>query len=363
MRVPRQPSRLPSPRSPEPPGTPPSPPGPGRLRRLGRLRWVACGVAFLVLCTAAAGWSCLRGLDGNIATDVTTARELARHSGERPAPAPGSAQNILVILTTAAEPAAERKRKSDSGRRQDAGRGEKAGQDPGEGRGERGGQDTSAEPAPAGGTIPAGAGAASLVLLHLADDGRRAAAVRLPRELQVEVPRCAGQDGEPVPAGRTRLDASYARGGAACTIRTLERLTGIRVDHHLIVDLGALRGVAEVLGDAHGCSLGELADRLGGEALRHPAELLPLLDSLTSSLTSDRDLDSLFELYGLVQRVRAVPRERLSVLTVPEEQGRLSQPAADSLFDALRADRPVPAEAVNPTRQPADPAVREALCG
>ncbi len=71
-----------------------------------------------------------------------------------------------------------------------------------------------------------------LLLLHLPTDGRSATAVSVPPGLPADVPACAGRDGTPHRATRTGLDRAHATGGTACLIRTLERLTRLRLDGH-----------------------------------------------------------------------------------------------------------------------------------
>ncbi|GAB2874716.1 LCP family protein [Streptomyces mayteni] len=274
---------------------------------------MAAAVALLVLGSATAGWCYLRGLDGNIVTDVTTADELERHRAERPTRAPGSeAENILVIGTGERSP------------------------------------DT-------------------VLLFHLAGDRSSGTAVALPRALGVAVPRCAGPEGTRLAARRGTLDTAYASGGAACLIRTLEGLTGIRVDHHLIVDYAVVGRVADALGGIEPCTLDALGRKLvSSGVLLNPAKLLPVLDALTSSITSDTELNSLRELYDLLREIRSVPRDALRFLTVPTETGdrtALVEADAEALFTRLREDRPVSADDGGPPLAAPDDAAANTMCG
>ncbi|MFD5318281.1 LCP family protein [Streptomyces sp. NPDC127098] len=317
MRVPRQPAYHAPDRAAEPESACRVPPAGWRRRwwrrswRRVRLRWVAAALALVVLGSATAGWCYLRGLDGNIVTDVTTADELERHRAERPARTPGEAKNILVI-----------------------------------GVGDRS-PDT-------------------VLLFHLAGDRRSATAVALPRALAVDVPRCTGVDGTGLAARRATLDAAYASGGAACLIRTLEGVSGIRVDHHLIVDYAVLGQLADAVGGVEPCTLDALARKIASSGvLLNPAKLLPLLDDLTSSITSDTELNSLRELYDLMREVRAVPRDELRFLTVPTERrdpSVLAEAEADALFARLREDRPVSKEDGGPPLVTSGDAAANTMC-
>ncbi|MEU7900906.1 LCP family protein [Nonomuraea sp. NPDC049152] len=77
------------------------------------------------------------------------------------------------------------------------------------------------------------------ILLNVAADRHSATAVSLPRDTVVPRPACG-----PHPASRTEpLNWAFAYGGAACTIATVERVTGIRIDHFVVLDFA---GVAEL---------------------------------------------------------------------------------------------------------------------
>ncbi|WP_129842277.1 LCP family protein [Streptomyces sp. RFCAC02] len=296
MRVPRQPAYHP------PTGPPAEPAGPPerRRRRARGLRWFALISTVLVLAGSLGGWLWLRGLDTGLTTDTATARELARHREERPAPAPGKARNILLIRSDAAA----------------AGDGDD--------------------------TADGAAGAEGLVLLHLAGDGSSATALGIPRTLETRIPACAGTDGTALDPREGSLAAAYGSGGAACAIRTLERLTGVRVDHHLIIDVEALREVADAVGGVEPCTLDALARKVSSSGvLLNPARLLPVLNALSASITTDAELDSLAELWQLIGTIRAVPRDAMAFLTVPLADGGLRQPDANHLFAALREDTEV----------------------
>ena len=141
-------------------------------------------------------------LDGNIRTDTRTADELRKYEAERP----------MSLVRGRAEHPADRLRQPG---RQGNG---KYGQDTGTQR-----SDTT-------------------ILLHL-QAGRQQRDRRLhPARPDGGRPglRPAGRDA----GGRARFaqfNWAFEFGGAACTIRTVEKLTGIRVDHHVIVDFSGFK--------------------------------------------------------------------------------------------------------------------------
>lgn len=86
----------------------------------------------------------------------------------------------------------------------------------------------------------------------------------------------------------------------------------------------------------------------GNGVLLNPLKLYPLLQAATSALTADPGLDSLSELYSLVNSLQKTPSDAIRFLTLPREQytadrnrDQLLQPEADQLFAALQADRAV----------------------
>ncbi|MDK1475735.1 LCP family protein [Streptomyces sp. 549] len=322
------------------------------------MRWTAVGVALVVLVGAGVGWTLYRKLEGNITTDVGTAEELERYDAERPATVSHEAKNILVL-----------------GSDTRAGGNRRYGQDSGTAR-----SDTA-------------------ILLHLSADRTNATAVSIPRDLMVTIPDCARPEGGRTKEQFAQFNWSFQFGGAACTIRTVEKLTDIRVDHHVVVDFKGFKRIVDSVGgvevcldepvsdpdaqlelpagrqtlkgeDAlgyvrarHGIGNGSDTQRMARQqeflaslfgkvrsngVLMNPAKLYPVLDAATSSITADAGLNSLTELYELVRSVRDMPEENVRFMTVPRQpyaqnpnRDELVQPDADRLFAQLRNDKPV----------------------
>ncbi|MCZ7414605.1 LCP family protein [Streptomyces sp. WMMC897] len=330
-----------------------------RSRRRRWLRWAAAGGAFVVLAATGIGAALYLRFEDNITTDTRTAEILKRYDKERPVPEVHDAQNVLLIGSDSRE-----------------GDNRRYGEDDGQAR-----SDTA-------------------ILLHLSADRESATAVSLPRDLMVTVPRCVDRrEGEESREQFAQFNWAYEFGGASCTIRTVEELTGIRVDHHLVIDFQGFKKLVNSVDGVEVCLPKPVVDRdaklrlpagrqtlRGEEALgyvraRHalgdgsdtermerqqdflaslfrkvrstgvlmnPAKLVPVLDAATSSLTADEGLNSLTELYELVRGLRELPEEGLVFLTVPRQpysqdpnRDELVQPEADRLFTLIRKDRPV----------------------
>ncbi|WP_239064302.1 LCP family protein, partial [Streptomyces sp. SID7958] len=335
--------------------------GPGLVRRRRR-RWMRIGAlsaAGVLVAGAGAGWAVYAKLEGNITPDEAAAAELARFEKERPTSLVKDAQNILLIG-------------SDS----------RSGDD-----NARYGRDSGTERSD------------TAILLHLSAERHSATAVSLPRDLMVEVPGCLRPDGKRTRPMFTMFNQAFAVGGSACAIRTVEKLTNVRVDHHVVVDFHGFKKMVDAVDGVEVCLRRPIEDKdaalslpagrvtLNGEqalgyvrarkslgngsdtdrmerqqrflgalvnkvrsndVLLNPAKLYPVLDAATSSLTTDPGLASLRGLYELVRGLRDIPTERVQFLTVPREsyvhdanRDQLVQPAARELFERLRGDAPL----------------------
>ncbi|MEV7776385.1 LCP family protein [Kitasatospora sp. NPDC086791] len=317
-------------------------------------------VAFLLVATGVLLYVAYRKLDGNIRTDSATDRLLAKLEAERPSRTAGArgAENILLI-----------------GSDDRSGANGSYGGEPGTQR-----SDTT-------------------ILLHLAADRKRATAVSVPRDVMVTVPACEKPDGTRSKPGLMQFNWAFETGGPACSIRTVEQLSGIRIDHYVIVDFSGFKTIVDAIGGVDVCvpqpihdkdarldlsagrqtlhgeqalgyvrareSLGDGSDtqRMGRQqqflaalirkvesqgVLLNPARLWPVLDAATSSVRADGGLSSLGALYDLTQDLRGIPTPNVVFLTAPRRPYRYDsdrdefvQPQTGQLFAALRDDRPV----------------------
>ncbi|MFJ9620682.1 LCP family protein [Streptomyces sp. NPDC101181] len=247
----------------------------------------------------------------------------------------------------------------------------------------------------------------TLMVLHVAADREWATVVSLPRDSWVPIPACERGDGSVSAPHRFKINESFAIGGssgdvataAACTIKTVERNTGLRIDHFVSVDFQGFKGMVNALDGIEVCpetairdkkarldleagcqtvkdedalgyvrtrySVGDGSDlgRIGRQqeflealaakaqqTLTSPADLYGFLDSATSSLTTDRALAGIKPLAALAAEVKGIPADRLTFLTVPNYAREADVPSdranvvwqypqAADLFDALARDR------------------------
>ena len=88
---------------------------------------------------------------------------------------------------------------------------------------------------------------AAIFLLTVAVLGTMA--VRTTRDTLIDRPACTDTKGTRHPAANgVMFNEAYSTGGAACAVKTVESLTGIRMDHYLEVDFAGFRKLIDDLG-------------------------------------------------------------------------------------------------------------------
>ncbi|MFY1700684.1 LCP family protein [Micromonospora sp. WMMA1923] len=89
-----------------------------------------------------------------------------------------------------------------------------------------------------------GSRADTIILAHLPKDRSSAQLISIPRDTWVAVPRSAdGRHG-----GRhAKINAAYAWGGLPLMVRTVEKFTGVRMDHVVMVDFAGFKEIVDAL--------------------------------------------------------------------------------------------------------------------
>lgn len=266
------------------------------------------------------------------------------------------------------------------------------------------GSDSRSGPNARYGSADAGARSDTAMIVHLHHGHRKATVVSIPRDTLVDRPDCAKPGGGTEPAAtRVMFNEAYALGGPACAVRTVEAMTGIRMDHYMEVDFTGFKHLVDALGGvpvttaraihdtssrldlpagthtldgeqalglvrtrhavADGSDLARIqlqqafvkalmdrVNRLG--LLNNPTTTYGVADSATKALTTDSGLASVAGLVGLAESMKGLGSHDLSMVTLPvrysaSDPNRVEPvPAqAEQVWRALRADRPVPASA------------------
>ena len=252
------------------------------------------------------------------------------------------------------------------------------------------------------------------LLMHVSADRKRIDAVSIPRDTLVDIPECKRLDGDTAGAEEDgQFNSAFANGagsgndknavasGAACTWKTVEKMTDIRIDDFVVVDFNGLSKVVDSLDGVHvqvaeaiddpdytGMTLDEGCQKLDGQAalqyarVRHgvgdgsdisrisrqqslmnamvskalASSVLTKTGFLTSTLetlTTSERIGELTTLSGLANSVKGIGTDKINFITMPNE------PAADEnrvvptenakkVWAALKEDQPVPADAAAP---------------
>ncbi|MGY2075842.1 LCP family protein [Blastococcus sp. SYSU DS0828] len=103
--------------------------------------------------------------------------------------------------------------------------------------------------------VPGQTGAASVATLvvSVSAEGDRAALVSVPPTALVDTPVCRTPDGTLRDPVTEAFASSLLQGGPACTVRAVQQLSGLRIDHYLGVDLAGLPGMVDALGGVPVC--------------------------------------------------------------------------------------------------------------
>jgi LCP family protein required for cell wall assembly len=266
----------------------------------------------------------------------------------------------------------------------------------------------------AGGSTGGTARSDTAMVIHVNQAHTKADIVSIPRDTLVSRPSCtATKGGGTVPAATgVMFNTAYEVGGPVCAVKTVESLTGLRMDHYIELDFSGFAKLIDSLGgvtvtttvdisDAksglhleagthhlngtqalafvrtrHGVGDGSDLGRIelqqqmmksvlakveGMGLLSDPVKLLDIADTATSALTTDSELGSVSSLVSFAEGLKNVKSDDITGVTMPNmtapsDPNRLVplQPQADALWAALAQDRPIPASVLQV--QEADPA-------
>ncbi|MEO3764575.1 LCP family protein [Streptomyces sp. B5E4] len=253
-----------------------------------------------------------------------------------------------------------------------------------------------------------GARSDTAMIVHVYEDRKRASVVSIPRDTLVDRPECARDDGDTAPAAkRAMFNESYSVGGPACTVKTVEKMTGVRMDHFVEVDFSGFKRLIDQLGgveittrqdiddpDSHldlkagthtldgeqalglvrtrkgvgdGSDLGRielqqvfvkaLVQQVGQvDLLTSPAKLLGLADTATKSITTDDGLGTVNKLRRLAESMGDIGPGDMQMATLPvtadkQDPNRVVPREKESaqVWKALREDRSIPKSALKDT--------------
>jgi len=238
------------------------------------------------------------------------------------------------------------------------------------------------------------------ILFHLSADRERAYGISIPRDSMVDRPDCKTEDGETIPgADNVMWNEAFGLGGPACTIQQFEQLTGVRLDHFVVVDFEGFQGMVDAIGGvevcipepivdpAHGINIEAGTRKIKGkEALNYvreryvvgngsdigrmkrqqafigsmahqvvtagtlarPDHLVGFLNSATKSLTVDPGLQDVWKLAKLGVEFKGIGLDKIQFITIPNipdpaDPNRLvwKDPQAEQVWQKVARDEPL----------------------
>ena len=264
----------------------------------------------------------------------------------------------------------------------------------------------------------------STIVVHISADRSRMDLVSIPRDSRVQIPSCLYYDGTSSRTQSARFNAAFSIGAAnqdigeaaACTVNTVQSLTGVPIDGWVVVDFAGFRNMVDALGGVEMCipndmdsdkaalhitagvqrldgptalafarartgtGLGNGSDimRLGRQQqllgsiaqevfaknlLTDSPALYRFLTSALQSLAADTNTGTLSNLAGLAWSLRSIPPGNITFMTIPiatnpdDPNEVVWTSEADQIWANLAADVPmVPAATppATPTDTPAD---------
>lgn len=254
-----------------------------------------------------------------------------------------------------------------------------------------------------GGSI-GGARSDTALVVHIPEGRSKAVAVSIPRDTLVTRPECTKDDGTTVPAKeREMFNAVYAQVGPACVVKTVEKMSGVRIDHYLEINFAGFKDLVDAIGGVtvdvpqdiddkasglhltagpqkldgaeslayvrtrHGIGDGSDLGRIGlqqqfliallsevksQDLLGSPASSYRIANSATKSLTTDSGLASLTSLAEFARSMNGVDPASMETVMLPVAYDKTdpnrvvaAEPQAGQLWKAIREDTAIPEEA------------------
>ncbi|MGO4584226.1 LCP family protein [Arthrobacter sp. 2RAF6] len=237
-----------------------------------------------------------------------------------------------------------------------------------------------------------------MMLLDISADNKRVSLTSFPRDLLVDVPACTDPKTNTVyqPHSNVMINSAMAEAGIGCAVDTVNKLSGLQIDHFMMADFNAVKELSNAVGGVNVCvsdavhdpdsglrlpkgtssvqgeqalaflrtrhgfgdgsDLGRIQAQQGflssltrkiksDGTLGNPQALLSIADAVTKNLTVDDGLASVQSLLTIGSRLKDVDLSKVAFVSVPTQPAavdpnrlELVQPQASQLFAAMRAN-------------------------
>lgn len=259
-----------------------------------------------------------------------------------------------------------------------------------------------------GGTDDGSARSDTAMIVHVYEGHKKASVVSVPRDTLIDRPECTDSEGtEHDAATSVMFNSAYTTGGAACAVKTVESMTGIRMDHYLEVDFSGFQKLIDELGGVQVTTTKDISDSeshlnlkagthtlTGKQALglvrtRHgvgdgsdlgriqlqqafikalinqiktvdlfdsPKKLYNLANTATNAVTTDSGLGSVNKLMSFANGLKGISSKNMTMITMPvqydpQDGNRVlvDEDKAKLVWKALENDQAIPKSATKDT--------------
>ena len=103
------------------------------------------------------------------------------------------------------------------------------------------------------------------MLVHISDEPRRVTVISFPRDMIVPIPACTDEDGTQYSAMSAQmLNVSYMYGGLACSVATVEQLTGVDITYAGAIRWTGVINMSDAIGGVDVCVADDISDEHTG---------------------------------------------------------------------------------------------------
>ena len=239
------------------------------------------------------------------------------------------------------------------------------------------------------------------MLMHISEDHTSATVVSFPRDMFVPIPSCPKEGGGTYDSmAAQKINTTLSYGGLACTVLTVEKLTGLSIPFAAEVEFGGvielsnavggvdvcvaepiddwrtetyleagthtLQGMAALQflrtrhGVGDGSDLGRISNQQvflsslvrtlkSSETLTDPSKLFGIAKAAASNMTLSTSLSNLNTMVSIAMALKDIPLDQVVFAQYPTEYGDINgyegvlplEAPATQLFEALAADEPL----------------------
>jgi LCP family protein required for cell wall assembly len=235
------------------------------------------------------------------------------------------------------------------------------------------------------------------ILLHISEDHGNASVISFPRDTFVPIPSCTNPEGGSFSSmSRQKINTTLSYGGLACTVKTVEKLTGLSIPFAAEVQFSGVMALSTAVGGVDVCVAEKIEDEYTGtfldagthtleglaalqflrtrhgigdgsdltrinnqqvfmsslvrtiksaDTLSDPAKVYSLAKAAVSNMTLSSSLNNITTIASIALALKDIPLDQVVFVQVPTggtEGGVIPrQPDFDNLFEAVAADQPL----------------------